>query len=81
MDPAKSDGVPRPSHRPSRVVQVWETVNTLVDRYHLDALTGRFEAERTVIRGGRARRVTLVKRLFGFPWSSGTGQRLLDSPR
>ena len=33
----------------------------------LDALTGRFEAERTVIRGGRARRVTFVKRLFGFP--------------
>jgi hypothetical protein len=26
----------------------------LVDRYHLDALTGRFEAERTVIRGGQA---------------------------
>jgi hypothetical protein len=29
--------------------------------------TGRFEAERTVIRGGRARRVQFVKRLFGFP--------------
>jgi hypothetical protein len=39
----------------------------LVDRYHLDALTGRFEAERTVIRGGRARRMRFVKRLFGFP--------------
>jgi hypothetical protein len=39
----------------------------LVDRYHLDALTGRFETERTVIRGGRARRVNFVKRLFGFP--------------
>jgi hypothetical protein len=39
----------------------------LVDRYHLDALTSRFEAERTVIRGGRTRRVTFVKRLFGFP--------------
>jgi hypothetical protein len=39
----------------------------LVDRYHLDALTGRFEAERTVIRDGRARRVSFVKRLFGFP--------------
>jgi hypothetical protein len=39
----------------------------LVDRYHLDALTGRFEAERTVIRSGRARRVNFVKRLFGFP--------------
>ena len=41
--------------------------DTLVDRYHLDALTGRFEAERTVIRSGRTRRVTFVKRLFGFP--------------
>jgi hypothetical protein len=39
----------------------------LVDRYHLDALTGRFEAERTVIRSGRVRRVNFVKRLFGFP--------------
>jgi hypothetical protein len=39
----------------------------LVDRYHLDALTGRFEAERTVIRSGRTRRVNFVKRLFGFP--------------
>jgi hypothetical protein len=39
----------------------------LVDRYHLDALTGRFEAERAVIHGSRARRVTFVKRLFGFP--------------
>lgn len=39
----------------------------LVDRYRLDALTGRLEAERTVIRGGRTRRVNFVKRLFGFP--------------
>jgi len=39
----------------------------LVDRYRLDALTGRFEAERTVIRSGRTRRVNFVKRLFGFP--------------
>ena len=30
-------------------------------------LLGRFEAERTVIRGGRTRRVNFVKRLFGFP--------------
>ena len=37
------------------------------DRCHLDALSGRFEAERTVIRGGQARRVNFVKRLFGFP--------------
>jgi hypothetical protein len=33
----------------------------------LFTLTGRFEAERTVIRGGRARRMNFVKRLFGFP--------------
>ena len=39
----------------------------LVDRYPLDALTGRFEAERTVISGGRAGRVNFVKRLFGYP--------------
>jgi hypothetical protein len=39
----------------------------LVDRYHLDALTGRLEAERTVIRSARTRRVNFVKRLFGFP--------------
>jgi hypothetical protein len=39
----------------------------LVDRYHLDALTGRFEAERTIIRSGRTRRVNFVKRLFSFP--------------
>ena len=38
-----------------------------VDRYHLDAQTGRFEAERTVIRNGRTRRVNFAKRLFGFP--------------
>jgi hypothetical protein len=39
----------------------------LVDRYRLDAVNGRPEAERTVIRGGRSRRVNFVKRLFGFP--------------
>ena len=55
------------SHCPSRVVAARTNVDMLVDRYHLDALTGRFEAERTVIRGGRARRVNFVKRLFGFP--------------
>jgi SAM-dependent methyltransferase len=55
------------SYCPSRVVAARENGNMLVDRYHLDALTGRFEAERTVIRSGRTRRVTFVKRLFGFP--------------
>jgi len=39
----------------------------LVDRHRLDPLTARFEVERTVIRGGRARTLTFVKRLFGFP--------------
>jgi hypothetical protein len=51
----------------SRVVAASENGDMLVDRYHLDALTGRFEAERTVIRGGRARQIGFVKRLLGFP--------------
>jgi SAM-dependent methyltransferase len=55
------------SYTPSRVVAARENGDMLVDRYHLDALTGRFEAERTVIRSGRARQVNFVKRLFGFP--------------
>lgn len=55
------------SYCPSRVVAARENGDMLVDRYHLDALTGRFEAERTVIRNGRARRVNFVKRMFGFP--------------
>jgi SAM-dependent methyltransferase len=55
------------SYVPSRVVAAREGGDMLVDRYHLDALTGRFEAERTVIRDGRTRRVNFVKRLFGFP--------------
>ncbi|MFL6052129.1 MAG: SAM-dependent methyltransferase [Actinoallomurus sp.] len=55
------------SYVPSRVVAAREGGDMLVDRYHLDALTGRFEAERTIIRNGRARRVNFVKRLFGFP--------------
>jgi SAM-dependent methyltransferase len=55
------------SYSPSRVVAARNDGDMLVDRYHLDALTGRFEAERTIIRGGRVRRVSFVKRLFGFP--------------
>jgi SAM-dependent methyltransferase len=55
------------SYRPSRVVAARDDGDMLVDRYHLDAVTGRLEAERTVIRAGRTRRVTFVKRLFGFP--------------
>jgi hypothetical protein len=42
------------SYCPSRVVAARENGDMLVDRYHLDALTGRFEAERTVTRSGRA---------------------------
>jgi SAM-dependent methyltransferase len=55
------------SYCPSRVVAARGDGDMLVDRYRLDALTGRFEAERTVIRDGRTRRVNFVKRLFGFP--------------
>jgi SAM-dependent methyltransferase len=55
------------SYTPSRVVAARDDGDMLVDRYHLDALTGRFEAERTVVRAGRARRLRFVKRLFGFP--------------
>jgi SAM-dependent methyltransferase len=55
------------SYCPSRVVAIRDNGDMLVDRYHLDALTGRFEAERTVVRSGQARRVNFVKRLFGFP--------------
>jgi SAM-dependent methyltransferase len=55
------------SYCPSRVVAARDDGDMLVDRYRLDAMTGRFEAERTVIRSGRTRRITFVKRLFGFP--------------
>jgi SAM-dependent methyltransferase len=55
------------SYCPSRVAAARENGDMLVDRYHLDALTGRFEAERTVIRDGRVRRLNFVKRLFTFP--------------
>jgi hypothetical protein len=54
------------SYRPSRVVAARDNGDMLADRYHLDALTGRLEAERTV-RSGRTRRISFVKRLFGFP--------------
>ncbi|GAB2781379.1 SAM-dependent methyltransferase [Amycolatopsis magusensis] len=55
------------SYSPSRVVAARHDGDMLVDRYRLNALTGRFEAERTVVRNGRARRTQFVKRLFGFP--------------
>ncbi|WP_091504313.1 MULTISPECIES: SAM-dependent methyltransferase [Amycolatopsis] len=55
------------AYTPSRVVAARDDGDMLVDRYRLDALTGRFEAERTVLRDGRSRRTSFVKRLFGFP--------------
>ncbi|WP_436520902.1 SAM-dependent methyltransferase [Actinoplanes sp. HUAS TT8] len=55
------------SWTPSRVTVAREDGDMLVDRHRLDALTGRFEVERTVIRDGRVRRLTFLKRLFGFP--------------
>jgi len=55
------------SYCPSRVVAARGNGDMLIDRYHLDTASGRFEAERTVIRKGRTRRMNFVKRLFGFP--------------
>jgi SAM-dependent methyltransferase len=52
---------------PSRVAAARDNGDMLVDRYRLDALTGRFEVDRTVIRNGSVRRLSFVKRLFGFP--------------
>lgn len=65
------------SYTPSRVTAALDNGDMLVDRHHLDPLTGRFEVERTVIRDGRARRLTFLKRLFGFPelrdWCTAAG--------
>jgi SAM-dependent methyltransferase len=55
------------AYSPSRVVAARDNGDMLVDRYHLDALTGRLEAERTIVRDGRVRRTRFVKRLFAFP--------------
>jgi len=55
------------SYTPSRITATRSNGDMLVDRNHLDPLTGRFEVERTVVRDGRARKLTFVKRLFGFP--------------
>lgn len=52
---------------PSRVTVVKENGDMVVDRHQLDALTGRFEVERTIIRDGNVRKLTFLKRLFGFP--------------
>lgn len=54
------------SFQPTRVL-VGEGDDRLADRYRLDPLTARLWVERTVIRAGRARQVSFVVRLFGFP--------------
>jgi SAM-dependent methyltransferase len=38
----------------------------LIDRNRFDPLTGRIVSERTIVRGGRVRRVPYFVRLFGF---------------
>ncbi|WP_030441870.1 class I SAM-dependent methyltransferase [Actinoplanes subtropicus] len=55
------------SYTPSRVTATLDNGDMLVDRHHFDPLTARFEVTRTVIRDGRARGLTFLKRLFGFP--------------
>jgi SAM-dependent methyltransferase len=65
------------SYTPSRITATRDNGDLLADRHHLDALTGRFEVERTVVRDGRARKLTFVKRLFAFPelrdWCAAAG--------
>ena len=65
------------SYTPSRITASRDNGDMLVDRNHLDPLTGRFQVERTVLRDGRVRTLTFVKRLFGFPelrdWCTAAG--------
>jgi len=63
------DNLPRflAAYTPSRITAALEGGDMLVDRNHFDPLTARFEVERTVVRDGRVRTLTFVKRLFGFP--------------
>lgn len=73
------DNLPRflASYTPSRITATRDNGDMLVDRHHFDPLTGRFEVERTVVRDGRVRRLTFLKRLFGFPelrdWCTAAG--------
>jgi SAM-dependent methyltransferase len=73
------DNLPRflASYTPSRITASRDNGDMLVDRHHFDPLTGRFEVERTVVRDGQARRLTFLKRLFGFPelrdWCTAAG--------
>lgn len=55
------------SPAPSRITIELDNHDMLVDRNHFDPLTARFEVTRTVIRDGRVRRLSFLKRLFGFP--------------
>jgi SAM-dependent methyltransferase len=55
------------SWTPSRITASRPGGDMLVDRNHFDPLTARFEVERTVVRDGRARRLTFLKRIFAFP--------------
>ncbi|MCA2216548.1 class I SAM-dependent methyltransferase [Jidongwangia harbinensis] len=65
------------SYTPSRITARLDNGDLLADRHHLDPLTARFEVERTVVRDGRARKLTFVKRLFAFPelrdWCAASG--------
>lgn len=54
------------SFQPSRVAERADG-DTLVDRYRLDPVTSRLLVERMIVRDGRARRLSFVVRLFGFP--------------
>ncbi|MDI6102642.1 class I SAM-dependent methyltransferase [Actinoplanes sp. NEAU-A12] len=65
------------SYTPSRITAARDNGDILVDRNDFDPLTGRFEVQRTVVRDGRARKLTFLKRLFGFPelrdWCTAAG--------
>ena len=65
------------SYTPSRITAHRGDGDLLADRHHLDPLTLRFTVERTVVRDGRARTLTFLKRLFGFPelrdWCAAAG--------
>jgi len=52
---------------PSRITARLPNGDMLVDRHHFDPLTARFTVERTVLRDGRARTLTFLKRLYAFP--------------
>jgi hypothetical protein len=52
---------------PSRITAELDNGDMLIDRNSFDPITARFSVVRTVVRDGRARRLTFLKRLFGFP--------------